>query len=118
MKKFFTNINLQVFKIRIIQIILVLVAAGSFYNAERQGTDFNFASGEPTIAGQNEIPYSDGNSFRTRYRTEQIIKETHPAYNTGANGGAIGMSLICSTCIICVVILETLVFIRKKSIND
>ena len=52
MKKFFTNINLQVFKIRIIQIILVLVGSESFHNAESHGNDFNFASGEPTEAGQ------------------------------------------------------------------
>ena len=118
MKKFFTNINLQVFKIRIIQIILVLVAAESFDNAESHGNDFNFASGEPTVAGQNEIPYSDDNSRRSRYRTEQIIIETHPTYNSGANGGAIGMALVCATCIICVVLLESLLFNRKTSTND
>ena len=94
------------------------MAAESFDNAESHGNDFNFASGEPTVAGQNEIPYFDDNSRRSQYRTEQIIRETHPVYNSGATGGAIGMAIVCATCIICVVIFETLLLIKKKPIND
>jgi hypothetical protein len=119
MKKFFKNINLQVFKIRVIQIVLILVGIISFDESNTFGHDFRFYSGEPVLVGENKIHDPDYHGFGSnQYRVESIYKETHPTYIGGSTGGAIGMAIVCATCIICVVILEILVFIRKKSIND
>jgi hypothetical protein len=119
MEKFFTFINLPVFKIRVIQIALILVGVVSFDESNRFGHDYRFDSGQPVIVSESKIHDPDYHGFGSNgYRIESNYKETHPVYNSGATGGAIGMAIVCATCIICVVILETLLLIKKKPIND
>jgi hypothetical protein len=119
MKKLFDKKNIQVVKIRIIQIVLILAGIISFDKTDRFGNESRFNSGEPIIVGENKISDPNSQEFGGNgYRTESIYKETHPIYDGGANGGAIGMALVCATCIICFVLLESLVFNRKTSTNE
>lgn len=63
MKKFFTVINLPVFKIRVIQIALILVGVVSFDESNRFGHDYRFDSGQPVLVGESKIHDPDYHGF-------------------------------------------------------
>jgi hypothetical protein len=115
------NINFQVVRVRVIQIILLIVCVVSYDKVDRFGTDYHSDSGEAVQVAERQIRESDdddgfgGRRFGRRgYRTEPVFEERNPTYVAGFNGGAVGMSIICSVSLLSAVSLEIVILLKMR----
>lgn len=115
------NINFQIVRVRVIQIFLLIVCVVSYDKVDRFGSDYHSDSGEAVQVAERQIRESDGDDgfggrrFGGRgYRTEPVFEERNPTYVAGFNGGAVGMSIICSVSLLSAVSLEIVLLLKKR----
>ena len=114
------NINFQVVRVRVIQIILLIVCVVSYDKVDRFGSDYHSDSGEAVQVAERQIRESDDDGFGGRrfggrgYRTEPVFEERNPTYVAGFNGGAVGMSIICSVSLLSAVSLEIVILLKMR----
>ena len=118
------KINLQVVKLRVIQISLLIFCAVSYDKVDRFGSNYHSDSGEAIQVAEREVIESDNDRLGNHrfggngYRTEPLFKERNPIYVAGFNGGAVGMSVICSVSLFLAVSLEIVLLFKKKILQE
>ena len=89
-KKLFTKINLFWVEIKVMQVILGVLAIASYEKCNSLGNNFEKAGGI-------ELKVDSGFDY-------EVVSGT--SITSGFIGGALGFAIICSTCLVLIVVLQ------------